>query len=109
MTIESDIDTHHSTKDRSLLDDMSISMSQDLAQLNGSDSGTLILSEEEVEALLEAVHPIKVTKSTNLPPWKFCRHSVMKTHPPIIMGTMRFAIVPYATLQEGILSSFLVW
>ena len=29
-------------------------MSQDLAQLNGSDSGTLILSEEEVEALLEA-------------------------------------------------------
>lgn len=49
--IESDTDTHHSTKDRSLLDDMSMSMPQDLTQLN---SGTLILSEEEVEALLKA-------------------------------------------------------
>ena len=39
---------------RSLLDDMSMSMPQDLTQLNDSDSGTLILSEEEVEALLKA-------------------------------------------------------
>ena len=93
-------DTNHevtNTKDRSLLDNllddmsMSMPMPQAFIEQNNDDSDTLVMSEEEVEALLEAAsnQGYNIDKS---PPWKFWYHSVRKTYSRmIITGTMRFA------------------